>query len=84
MRYPVLVDGREGAYGVMFPDLPGCGAMGATVDEALCNAEEAMHDWVESMKDHGQAIPGPSALENVTVPDGSALATVLMVRDASA
>jgi len=34
-RYVVLIDQAEdGAYGVVFPDLPGCTAMGDTVEEA--------------------------------------------------
>ena len=40
LRYPALLDGEEGAYGVVFPDLPGCVAMGHTVSEALLHAEE--------------------------------------------
>jgi len=34
-RYTALIDGEAGAYGVSFPDLPGCVAMGRTVDEAV-------------------------------------------------
>jgi len=41
MRYPAVIDGKKGAYGVTFPDLPGIVAMGKTLDEALVNAEEA-------------------------------------------
>jgi hypothetical protein len=29
--YGVLIDGRRGGYGVVFPDLPGCTAMGRTL-----------------------------------------------------
>ena len=82
MRYPVLVDGETGAYGVAFPDLPGCVAMGSTIDEALLNAEDALRDWVESMEQHRQVIPEPSPLETVEVPDGSSLASVLLIRTA--
>ena len=35
MRYFVMIDGKIGAYGVVFPDLPGCAAMGKTIDGAL-------------------------------------------------
>jgi predicted RNase H-like HicB family nuclease len=40
-RYTALIDGETGAYGVSFPDLPGCVAMGRTVDGALMAAAEA-------------------------------------------
>src|SRR5258705_8927480 len=32
-RYVALIDGKPGAYGVIFPDLPGCTAMGKTIDK---------------------------------------------------
>ena len=34
-RYPAPINGERGAYGVMFPDLPGIVAMGNSVDDAL-------------------------------------------------
>jgi predicted RNase H-like HicB family nuclease len=37
-RYFALLDGELGAYGVSFPDCPGCSAMGETVNEAYANA----------------------------------------------
>jgi predicted RNase H-like HicB family nuclease len=46
-RYVALIDGKAGAYGVVFPDLPGCTAMGKTVDQAIANAAEALRDWIE-------------------------------------
>ena len=50
-RYPALIDGKEGAYGVTFPDLPGIVAMGKTIDEAMVNAEEALRDYaIEVLK----------------------------------
>ena len=53
LRYPALMDGEEGAYGVVFPDLPGCVAMGYTVEDAIVNAEDAMRDWVDEMEKNG-------------------------------
>ena len=51
-RYPALIDGKKGAYGVAFPDLPGIVAMGKTIDEAMVNAEEALRDYAtEALKD---------------------------------
>ena len=44
IRYPALIDGDKGAYGVVFPDIPGIAAMGCTVDEAMLNAEAALQD----------------------------------------
>lgn len=62
-RYIALVDGSAGAYGATFPDLPGCTAMGGTVDEALRNATEALRDWVEVTEARGGAVPPPTPAE---------------------
>ena len=80
MRYPALIDGKDGAYGVVFPDLPGCFAMGYTIEGALLDAEEAIRQWMDAAEERDLAIPEPSSLEDVEVPAGSMLASVLLVR----
>jgi predicted RNase H-like HicB family nuclease len=62
-RYTALLDGRAGAYGVVFPELDGCAAMGATVEEALTNAANALRDWVEVTEEAGEKIPSPQVGE---------------------
>ncbi len=79
-RYPALIDGEKGAYGVTFPDLPGIVAMGTTVDEALVNAEEALRDYAIEAEKDGEKISQPSALERVDVPCGNALVSVPLIR----
>ena len=54
MRYTVLIDGKAGAYGVVVPDLPGCHAMGKTIQGALDNAQRAMRDWIEITEEEGE------------------------------
>ena len=82
MRYPALVDGEADAYGVVFPDIPGVGAMGYTVEEALANASEVLSDYAIEMENDGLPLATPSALEDVEVPEGCALTTILLVREA--
>ncbi len=79
-RYPALIDGEEGAYGVTFPDLPGVVAMGNTLDAALVNAEEALRDCAIEAEKEGETITPPSALERVKIPAGRALASVPLIR----
>ena len=79
-RYPALIDGEAGAYGVTFPDLPGIVAMGATLDEALLNAEEALRDYAAETEKDGQPLAAPSLLENVSPAAGSALVMVPLIR----
>ena len=79
-RYPALIDGENGAYGVSFPDLPGIVAMGASVDEVLVNAEEALRDYVIEAEEVGDAITPPTPMERVTTPAGCTLVSVPFIR----
>jgi predicted RNase H-like HicB family nuclease len=89
MRYTVLIDGKAGAYGVVFPDLPGCAAMGKTIDQALANAAEALRDWVEATEEFGEKVPPPRPLEKLrhdrevaaALAQGATLASVPLVRE---
>ena len=83
-RYPALIDGAKGAYGVAFPDLPGIVAMGATLEEAMLNAEAVLQDAALEAERDGIALSPPSALEEVDVPAGTALSSILLVRAAPA
>src|SRR6202521_1204655 len=88
-RYVALVDGRAGAIGVVVPDLPGCSSGGATVDEALRNAQEAVGLWVDEMLAQGGKVPVPRPLEAAfadpeiaaALGEGAVLALVPLVRD---
>ncbi len=75
-RYPAFIDGEKGAYGVVFPDIPGACAMGETIDQALMNAESALRDVAEVATQRGETLPPPSAPEDVAIPDGATLVSV--------
>lgn len=88
MRYIALIDGEAGAYGVTIPDLPGCTAMGATIEQALAAAVDAMRDWAEVVDEDGGTIPVPSTADALradsdvaeALAEGAMLATVALVR----
>ena len=80
VQYPALLDGEAGAYGVVFPDLPGCVAMGTTVDEALSHAAAALHDYVASLVEDGIPVAPPRALAEVATAPGESLVLVPLVR----
>ena len=64
--YVALIHKEENSdYGVSFPDIPGCIAVGATLDEARAMAVEALAFHFEGMIDDGTPIPEPSTLEAV-------------------
>jgi predicted RNase H-like HicB family nuclease len=52
-----LVHGEKGAFGVSFPDFPGCVSGGASISEALRRAPEALASHIEAMVDERFVIP---------------------------
>ena len=82
MRYPALIEGGGSDYGIWFPDIDGIGAMGYTIEEVLANASEVLSDYAIEMEKDGLPLAAPSALEDVKVPEGCALTTILLVREA--
>lgn len=89
MRYTVLIDGKAGAYGVGFPDVPGCVAMGRTIDEALANAADVLRDWFDLSEEYGEKVPLPRPLEKLrrdpnvaaALAEGASLASVPLIRE---
>jgi predicted RNase H-like HicB family nuclease len=55
--YLALVEIADIGYGVVFPDCPGCTAMGDTFDEAFENGVEALRDWMASRVGAGFGLP---------------------------
>ena len=79
MRYPALIDGERGAYGVVFPDIEGIAAMGETLEEAILNGAAVLQDYAIEMERDGLALVSPSALEDIEVPAGCALTSIVLV-----
>lgn len=68
MRYRVLIEQDEdGAYVAEVPSLPGCITQGATREEVLRNAREAISAYLESLEAHGDPVPPPITEEIVDV-----------------
>lgn len=55
----------ESAYGVSFPDLPGCVTAGDTIADARAAAEEALALHLQGLSEDGDAFPEPSTLDAV-------------------
>jgi predicted RNase H-like HicB family nuclease len=60
----------EGGFVASVPSLPGCHTQGETLEEAERNIEEAIELYLESLVQHGEAIPveGKSFQSTVLVP----------------
>jgi len=61
MRYAVVIEKGEGNYGAYVPDLPGCVATGATVEETEREIHEAIEFHLEGLRADGLPIPEPSS-----------------------
>ena len=61
MRYAVVIEKGEGNYSAYVPDLPGCVAVGDTVEEIEREIQEAIEFHLEGMRADGQPIPEPSS-----------------------
>ena len=61
MRYAVIIEKGENTYGAYVPDLPGCVAVGDTVEEVKTLIKEAIVFHLEGMIEDGDEIPPPSS-----------------------
>lgn len=61
-RFAVIIEKAEGNYSAWVPDLPGCVATGATVEETEREIREAILFHLDGMREDGIAIPVPSTL----------------------
>lgn len=52
-------------FGVSFPDFPGVITAGTTLDDARALAQEALTLHIDGLTEDGEAIPEPSALEEI-------------------
>lgn len=60
-RMEVIPDTAEGGYAVRFPELPGCLTCGATLEEAVRNAEDCKRAWLMAALEDGTPIPEPAS-----------------------
>lgn len=54
-----LSNEEGGGYLVEFPDLPGCFGDGESPEEALKEAESALHSWILTAKEFDDYVPQP-------------------------
>ena len=61
MRYAIVIEKAEGNFSAYVPDLPGCVATGATVEEVESQIREAIEFHLEGMREDGIVIPSPES-----------------------
>jgi predicted RNase H-like HicB family nuclease len=60
-RYAVVIEKAPGNYSAYVPDLPGCVATGATIEETEREIREAIEFHLEGLRDAGEPIPEPTS-----------------------
>ena len=68
MRYAIVIEKAEDNFSAYVPDLPGCIATGATVQEVEAEIREAIIFHVEGLREDGLPVPlGESTVDYVDV-----------------
>jgi len=69
-KYTIVIEKANGNYSAYCPDLPGCIATGATMEETAELMKSAIEFHIEGLKTEGMYVPIPSttsALVEVTL-----------------
>jgi len=59
-KYTIIIEKVEDNYSAYCPDLPGCIATGATVEETTQRMKEAIEFHIEGLERENMPIPEPS------------------------
>jgi predicted RNase H-like HicB family nuclease len=65
-RYLIVIErADDGGYGAWAPDLPGCVALGDTIEDAEHQMREAIAFHLEGLREQGEPVPAPTAVAAV-------------------
>ena len=59
MKYGIVIERAEGNYSAYVPDLPGCVAVGDSIDEVTRSIREAIALHINGMREDGLQVPEP-------------------------
>lgn len=62
MHYAIVVEKAENNYSAYVPDLPGCIATGATIEETEQEIRDAIELHIEGMIEDGLPVPQPTSI----------------------
>jgi predicted RNase H-like HicB family nuclease len=61
MRYAIVIEKADGNYSAYVPDLPGCVATGASVEETEREIRDAIRFHIDGLKEDGLPVPAPTS-----------------------
>ena len=62
MRYAVVIEKADGNYSAYVPDLPGCVATGATVEDVEAEIRAAIRFHIDGLKVDGLEVPAATSI----------------------
>ena len=66
MKYVYVIErADDGSFSAYVPDLPGCTTSGDTMAEVRANIKDAVDSYLESLRDHNEAVPAPRSVVDV-------------------
>ena len=63
----VIERADDGGYGAWAPDLPGCVALGDTIEDAEHQMRKAIAFHLEGLREQGEPVPPPTAVAAVVL-----------------
>lgn len=63
--FAAVMKDENSAYGVIFPDVPGCFSAGDTFEEAVANAEEVLRQHADVAAELGRKLPEPRGFDQL-------------------
>lgn len=61
MRYAIVIEKTDNNFAAYVPDLPGCIATGATIEETEQSIQTAIKFHLDGLREDGLPIPAPSS-----------------------
>lgn len=74
-RFAIVIEKAAGNYSAYSPDLPGCIAVGDTIEETKQNMEAAIQFHIRGMLEDHEPIPAPQSqvqYVEIPIPDAAA------------
>ena len=62
MNYAIVIEKGSTSFGAYAPNLPGCAVVGKSCEEVKKLIQVAIELHLQSLKEHGDAIPPPASL----------------------
>lgn len=61
MKYAIVIEKTASNYSAYVPDLPGCVATGATLEEIEREIQQAIEFHIDGLREDGLSVPPPSS-----------------------